>query len=669
MKLNEQDILDIVKEDMEQVEVPESLSPAQIEKKLEQVKPAKKKRKIYYYGSLAAACLVLAAGIYTIGSLRVTEEQPEIIVEEKAEKSEERTEDAAAESTEVVEPEKSALKTAESYDDVYEFLKANEKQKESNGLDDVVDKLFNAFSGGAKDIAVTEDAAAESSKEMGADYSTTNVRQEGVDEADVVKTDGRYLYILRNDESQIAIVDTKGDLKEVHTISLEENQYVHEFYLLPEEKKLIAICNDFDDAVSGDVAVAEEVGMVEDIAYSKSVASRDVTKTKVLTYDVSDVRNSKKVGTVVQSGGYTSSRLSDGHLYLFSVYYVNDGFERENPELYIPESEGRLLDAKDIYLPETDRGCMYQVITSIDVNSPDEAKDSKAIFTNGGDLYVSNHNIYYYETIWDEKTEKEHTKIRKVSYDDGELNAVAKCEIDGYINDSFSIDEYEDNLRIVVTVAATNSVYVMDENLKKIGEINGLAEDERVYSARFMGDTAYFVTFRETDPLFTVDLSNPKDPKIIGKLKIPGFSDYLHFYGEDRLLGIGMDVDEETQVTGGVKLSMFDISDKSDVKEAATYVLDNVYSTDVSYDYKAALINDVKNIIGFPAWCEGGQNYYLFSYDEAEGFVCKLNEEINGNGSGLTRGVYIDDTLYVVQGNIIEAYSLKEYEKVDDLIL
>ncbi len=202
-----------------------------------------------------------------------------------------------------------------------------------------------------------------------------------------------------------------------------------------------------------------------------------------------------------------------------------------------------------------------------------------------------------------------------------------------------------------------------------IGSIKGLAEDERVYSARFMGDVGYFVTFRETDPLFTVDLSDPKRPKIIGKLKIPGFSDYLHFYGENRLLGIGMSVDEDTQVTDGVKLSMFDLSDKTDVKEENKLVLKNVYSTDVSYDYKAALVDPGKNLIGFAAGTEGGEKYFLFGYDEKKGFRCHLSERINGSSPNAARGVYIEEVLYVARGNVIEGYSLKDYKKVDDIIL
>ena len=130
-----------------------------------------------------------------------------------------------------------------------------------------------------------------------------------------------------------------------------------------------------------------------------------------------------------------------------------------------------------------------------------------------------------------------------------------------------------------------------------------------------------------------------------------------------------MNVDEDTLSTDGVKLTMFDISDPENVKEEQTYVIKNVYYTDVSYDYKAALVDVEKNLIGFAADSQGGREYYTFSYDANRGFECTMHEEINGNNMRITRGVYIEDTLYVVQGNIIEAYSLINYKKVDDIIL
>ena len=315
-----------------------------------------------------------------------------------------------------------------------------------------------------------------------------------------------------------------------------------------------------------------------------------------------------------------------------------------------------------------DRGTLYEIVTAVDLEKPQVTRSSRAIFSKGGDLYVSSENIYYYETVWTEKGQREMTTIRKISYQDGELEPEAQGTVDGYINDSFSIDEYEGRLRIVTTVVDTNSVTVLDEELQTMGEITGLAKDERIYSARFLGEVGYFVTFRETDPLFSVDFSDPDKPRIIGKLKIPGFSDYLHSYREGQLLGIGMDVDEKTQITGGVKLTMFDVTDPADVKEADTYVLENVYNTDVSYDYKAALVDGEKDLIGFPADSEGGRIYYLFSYDTETGFQRLMEEEVNGGGWA-TRGIYIGDRLYVVDGNVIEAYSLEDYEKLDGLIL
>ena len=311
---------------------------------------------------------------------------------------------------------------------------------------------------------------------------------------------------------------------------------------------------------------------------------------------------------------------------------------------------------------------MYSIITSVSLENPDQTAHSKALLADSGSLYVSNQNIYFYETVWNYYG-KEVTTIRKVSYEKGELTAGPQCKLKGYINDSFSIDEYKGYLRVVVTESNTNSVYILDEDLKETGSIKNLAKDERIYSARLMGEVGYFVTFRETDPLFSVDLSDPKNPKIIGELKIPGFSDYLHPYGKNKLLGIGMNVDEDTLSTDGVKLTMFDISDPENVKEEQTYVIKNVYYTDVSYDYKAALVDVEKNLIGFAADSQGGREYYTFSYDANRGFECTMHEEINGNNMRITRGVYIEDTLYVVQGNIIEAYSLINYKKVDDIIL
>lgn len=631
MNRKEQEIIDMIGEKMKEVEIPETLSPEMIQKRLEQVeieKRKKQKRKRYYWIS-AAACAALAVGILAVSHLRI---QDQMVLERK---------DAS-----------DVIPTAKDYNEIYSYVKnVYEEQKWGINI-----PLFGAG------IAREETATAESADtadnlevQQSQDYSTTNVRQDGVDEADIAKTDGRYLYVLKDDNRTVSIVDTKNEMREVSNIEVGKEDFIHEFYIIAKTHQLI-ILNAKADGV--------ETEFDDDVLYMGN--SEQIC---VLTYDVSEAEHPKKMGEYTQSGNYTSSRISEGYLYLFSSYNVYVDVREDDLDSFVPYVGAKRIEASDVYLPERNRGCMYEIITSISLEHPDEIVDTKAIFTEGGELYVSNKNIYYYETNWSGNDEEETTTIRKISYKNGKLNAVAQCEIDGYLEDSFSIDEYNGYLRMVMTVGDTNSVYVMDEKLKMTGKIEGLAEDERIYSARFFGATGYFVTFRETDPLFTVDLSNPKDPKIIGKLKIPGFSEYLHFYGENRLLGIGMNVDEEGLTTDGMKLTMFDISDKTNVKEEATYVMENVYSADVTYDYKAGLINVEKNMIGFAAYPEGCQNYYLFHYDEEKGFICDMEEEINGNASRSSRGLYIGDTLYVVQGNVIESYNLKTYEKIGDLIL
>ncbi len=651
MNKKEQDFIRKLKGKTDDIKIPDSVKPEQVEKLLKE----KQKKKIspFRIGALAAACLVLVAGIAvyknsTIGG------QPGIanIEEKKVEISEGKTVVSAAD-----------------YDEVYGYIERykEEQEEKMRSYEEGTAKSSAMDDAGTMEIAQearsTEAEALMAENDSGATaaaggYSETNVRQEGVDEGDVVKTDGTYLYILKDNRKEVSFVDIRGDkMKEVQKISVEEEQWIEEMYLNPEKKRLVLVCSRYGE--NSAVPLLRQV-------YSNAGA------TEAVTYDVTNPEKPKEMGRIKQSGYYQSSRMADGYLYLFSNYSVAwDLMEKGTPNTYIPLINDSTISEKNICLPQTRTGREYTGAVAVDIDKPGEVTDSKAILSQGGQLYVSNKNIYYYETIWSSYLgyNKERTTIRRIGYKDGELTPGSQGIVEGYINDSFSIDEYDGYLRIVTTQGDSNGVYVLDMDLEEVGKIEKLAKDERVYSARLMGEIGYFVTFRETDPLFSVDLSDPENPEVIGSLKIPGFSDYLHPYGDGRLLGIGMNVDEETMITDGVKLTMFDISDPTDVKEEDTYILENVYSTDVSYNYKAALVDVGRNIIGFAGYTNGGQNYYIFEYDENKGFICNMEEEINGNASLSARGVYIDDTLYVVQGNIVEAYSLKEYVKVDDIIL
>lgn len=642
----ERKMIDKLAESEADIQVPDSLSPDSIERMLlTKQKKAKKKivwwKKKKVYGSLAAV-LVLVAGL-GIFSLENKENEPVVIGK--------------------------TILAAESYDEVYECIEEYQKEQEKSYGTGI--SLFN-FGVATDDLAVEESAALDSTtsaatgtgaRSSGSSSSDTNVRTEGVGEADIVKTDGTYLYVMQESAMEVSIVDVSTDkMTEVGRIKTEDGAQISEFYVKDNQ---VFLFTNVSESKMNDEGYEVYMGTV----------------TRMETYDISNAKEPKLVATTKQSGYFHTSRIVGDYIYTFSQYDVYPENGVDEVEEYVPSVNDSTVAAYDIYMPEVP-ACQYVVITSINVNDPGKIVDQKAVLTDYGECYVSNSNIYIYETVNNvsllrnnstntEETSSQ-TEIRKIAYKDGKLSGIAQGAVDGWINDSFSIDEYDGNLRIVTTVdgrdTTTNSVYVLNKKLEIIGEINGIAKDERVYSARFFGETGYFVTYRETDPLFSVDFSDPENPEIIGKLKIPGFSEYLHFYGENQLVGIGMDTEEETGITNGVKVSMFDISEPTDVKEVHTYTIEDMYSSDLFWDYKAVLVDYDKNMIGFSCY-NMDEQYYIFSYDAEDGFVVEMNERVNGGSYMSTRGVYIDDRFYVVKGNAIESYRMGTFEKIDDILL
>ena len=482
-------------------------------------------------------------------------------------------------------------------------------------------------------------------------YSGTNLRDKGVDEADIVKTDGEYIYTLLENNYEIAIVDTKGDLRDIGRITVEDDKFIREFFVDRENNRLIVICDYYENEYTDAFSLA-------------------------LTFDISDFSNIKELGRVRQTGNYQSSRMKDGFLYLFTEYYVDTGIiEPREAKTFVPLVGNELLPAEKIILPITNQACRYTIVSSVGMDAPDKVKDSRGILSEYGQIYTSMDSIFYYTTEWESNNYTDwifdgeasrKTTLRKIGYSKGEFGNSCSAVVDGYLNDSFSIDEYEGYVRMVLSNEEANNLIILDKELKQVGSITDLAPGERVYSARFLGDVGYFVTYKETDPVFAADLSDPAEPVILGELKIPGFSEYLHPFGKDKLLGIGMNVDS-AGVLDGVKAELFDISDPSNLSSLEECIVPGMYGADASYDYKAVMIAPERGLIGFSGSGVSGDVYVLLKY-ENDRIVAMLLEEVNGSGRG-TRGIYIGDVLYVVNGNIIEAYSLADYSKVDDLIL
>lgn len=716
MSMDEKDLKKLVEAQSENIKIPDSLEPEQMEHLLES--RARKKRN-RYYGKIAAAaaCGLLVIGTAVAGTggfdfgTGTKSDKQELQMaadsgvagsaEGAAESPADSSKSSAAgeqDSADAREPfGVTDIKTAKNYDEVYEYIEAENKriQERQNSTEEyaVMDSADGGMSGGtakmersSAETAASEDMAMESGGASG--YSDTNIREEGVGEADIVKTDGKRLYIVNNQQIQIVGIEEE-EMEHLSTIRLDQECYVSEMFVKGD--RLIAVYSQSEYRDQGDVSTGEYGGRYLQYAVAE-------------TFDISKPEKPKSIGKISQSGNYNTMRVSGDYVYLFSDFYAEIYSSRTDRDGYIPTVQGKRIASGDILMPMGAQAEKYTIISAFSVKDPVKKVDTKAVFGSAGMCYVSRENIYICESDYgnygimplagsgSSGQDVSRTCIRKISYKDGKLAAVGQTEVDGTLNDSFSIDEYEGNLRLVVTVTPlssgngieprlfglaeeaepeqaakdTNSLYILDENLEELSRIEGMAEDEMVYSARFMGDIGYFVTFRQIDPLFSVDLSDPDHPEILGKLKIPGFSEYLHPYGEGKLLGIGMDVDETGTVTEGVKISMFDISDPENVTETEKYVLENTYSSDVFYDYKAAFVDVEKNLIGFRV--DGDvMRYVIFTYGE-NGFECLFERELSGYAWN-ARAVYSGSRLYLVAGNTVESYDMKNYKKIDDIVL
>lgn len=657
MKQDEKRTVGALRRAAEAVPVPPSLKPDAMMERLGAESPVAPRRPRHRRWLAAAAVLLVAvAGLGAAWGASLLGSAPH----------------EAVRSAPPVFGEATAVRTASSYDEVAACFAAYQDRiaSERGGADEGFFGLFG--DGTAKDAGdVVEDlavaggdtgASSASAAAASGDFSTTNLRTAGVDEADVVKTDGSCLYVLTDDGSRIAIVRADGgSLESVGSIEVPAGRSIVEFYL--DGGRLFVLTT-----TAWYEADIEEVG------------------TQVVTFDVSDPSQPAEVGSVTQSGAYRTSRFTDGYLYVFSFLSFYEAPCDGDPAAAAPLVDGRPLGWDDIFLPADGEANGYLVVTAVPADDPTGVTVQKGLLHCSGELYVGSEAIYIYEDNYRGKNSA--TDIVRLTYEEGKVSAAGQCTVRGTVNDSFSIDEHEGYLRVVTTIygeagQTTNALFVLDGAMNEVGSIVGLAEGETVQSARFMGDVGYFVTFRQVDPLFTVELSDPAAPRIVGELKIPGFSAYLHPYGEGRLLGIGWDATDGG--TGSAKLTMFDTSDPANVTEAGTLVLEGIWDIEALYDYRAVLVEPDRNLIGFSARGleatedpgDGGESayysdverYYLFGYDDETGFAENLRVPVTNDPGAPVRGLRIADVLYVATDGSIESFGLQDGEPIAALEL
>jgi uncharacterized secreted protein with C-terminal beta-propeller domain len=303
---------------------------------------------------------------------------------------------------------------------------------------------------------------------------------------------------------------------------------------------------------------------------------------------------------------------------------------------------------------------------------------------------------------------EENTTIHKIQVNNGEISYISKVSVPGRILNQFSMDEHNNFFRIATTVGSSwdqtnkskNNIYILNENLEQISSIEGIAEGEQIYSSRFMGDKAYLVTFRNTDPLFTIDLSDPYNPRILGYLKIPGYSNYLHPYDDTHIIGIGKDTIESDNPDfawyQGLKIAIFNVSDFENPKEIDNITIgDRGTDSPALYDHKAFLFDKDKELLVIPvSLCEineetknqyneyPGSEYGEFTFQGA--YVFKINLEgieYRGNithvsddekqenqywyywdqaSSYISRSLFIEDNLYTISEKMVKINSLDD---------
>ena len=636
--MDEKRWLDQIKESAQDLEAPASLQPEEMKHKIMAGKQEKKKLPVYKMGAAAAVLLIMLVAVRYLNDSSV--EVPEKSPDTNKVEMEVTPEDSFAEAEAVVLEDVSDLEEtvphAKSREELYQAI------VKINAQWTIVEEA--AMADGAEAEMVAGDMVSRKIDESAAsdtgDYSATNLQEAGVDEGDIVKTDGTYLYILGLSGNLRIVKAQKDKMEMVAAVQLpDKNENIQEMYLDGNTINLIA---------SGFKSSMEEEE--QDVFY---ISEKQYTR--LYTYDITNRSEPLLKGSTTQEGSYRTSRKVGDFVYLFTEYYPRI---KDKPEAstYIPQVGGEEMAIEDIYLPQVMTDSAYLVVTSIDIKEASKIVDKKAIVSAAAMFYVSTENIFICNENYE--NDKNFTQIIKFHYENGKISPSAIGQINGYLKDSFSLNESDGYLRAVTTeqkkFVSVNHLYILDQEMQVCGKLEDLAPGETIQSARFLGEIGYFVTFRQMDPLFSVDLSDPYAPKVLGELKITGFSAYLHFYGKDKLLGIGSEVDPDTGENKGIKLSMFDISDPENVTEIHKYVIKDAYDCQGLYNHKAIMMAVPKNLIGFA--CD--DSYLVFSYDREKGFI---NEFLGGESYMYdARGIHIGDYFYLVKSNQIRAFDMKE---------
>ena len=579
------------------------------------------------------------------------------------------------------------------------------------------------------------------------DYSATNVQVEGVDEADVVKTDGEYIYQVNGRSIIIAKAYPAKEMELTSVISFKDAGFSPlELYI---DGKYLTVIGQS----RASIPLYGKVGSKEDTV----IPPYDIDTVKAITYDCGNKKDVRLVREVELDGSYISSRKIGTRLYLMAnksisgilyspiwdqIYLKGDykavlmkGYSREAFDYALSMIEKPLF--RDTAAGNGFRGISYDrlcyfpdsiepnylVIATLDMAKPDEKADISAYLGAGQNVYASLKNMYISFMDYENysifrgssgmlRESSYNTLVYKFSLENGIAGYRSKGTVPGSILNQFSMDEDKGFFRIATTVGdswrsdeatSKNNVYILDETMSITGKVENMAPGERIYSVRFVGDRAYVVTFKNIDPLFVLDLKNTASPRVLGSLKIPGYSDYLQPYDENHIIGFGK---ETVEIKGqayyqGMKMAMFDVTDVTKpVRKFAVDIGDRGTDSELLRNHKALLFSKSKGLISFPvaiyevadrdtgtqglnALQYGSftfQGAYVYQVDPDTGFklkgrithltdedYLKAGDSWYNSGRDIDRILYINDTLYTLSQEEIRASNLADLKKTGSL--
>ncbi|MBW2985783.1 beta-propeller domain-containing protein [Candidatus Woesearchaeota archaeon] len=524
------------------------------------------------------------------------------------------------------------------------------------------------------------------------DYSETNIQVEGVDEADIIKTDGDYIYAVSGNKLYVARAYPAEDAE---LISVTEFKDFNPNELFIQGDRLLMFGSSSHDNIKPYPEPMSAAG-AKMIAPDIWPGPRHVGVVSAKLFTIADKKDPDVLRTVEIEGSYVSSRKIGSDVYFVVNSYPNFGPEPRGciTPLYSEDSKefAPIVACEDVsYIPPL-HASNFITVAAMSMTDENADVEKEVIAGNGQNIYSSQDNLYIAQSTWG-KDQK--TSISKFALNNGKIRFITSDQVPGKILNQFSMDEHKNNFRIATTIegyannkdTSTNNIYVLDSDLETIGKIEKIAPGESIYAVRFMGDRAYLITFRHVDPLFVVDLSNPREPEILGKLKIPGYSEYLHPYDENHVIGIGKEVDASIDADKihtenavyftaiqGVKLAVFDVSDVAHPIELYKEVIgDRGTESIAATNHKAFLFDKEKNMLAIPIIVaelpEGAEKNQMGDFVFQGAYVYDLTLEDGFNLRGKVTH-YDDDSVFKKAGHYFsrDSGSIKRILYIEDIL-